>query len=71
MTGGHDLSIGRSDMACRLQHREPVVRQAAAAALGALGALGPPELTALRALLQDPDQGVRRAAAIALQKGAS
>ena len=54
------------DVASRLHHSEPVVRQAAAAALGALGEVSAEHVRELASLMQDVDSGVRRAAAIAL-----
>ena len=54
------------DVASRLHHSEPVVRQAAAAALGALGEVAAEHISELAMLIQDVDSGVRRAAAIAL-----
>ncbi len=54
------------DVASRLHHSEPVVRQAAAAALGALGEVAAEHISQLAMLIQDVDSGVRRAAAIAL-----
>eukprot|EP00913_Durusdinium_trenchii_P026066 g24453.t1 len=53
-----------SDIASRLRHSEPVVRQAAVAALGALGDVE--QAGQLAKLLQDSDAGVRKAAALAL-----
>eukprot|EP00438_Fugacium_kawagutii_P020724 Skav225280 [mRNA] locus=scaffold4099:208277:211812:+ [translate_table: standard] len=54
------------DVASRLHHGEPVVRQAAAAALGALGEVAAEHVRELASLIQDMDSGVRKAAAIAL-----
>lgn len=54
------------DVASRLHHGEPVVRQAAAAALGALGEVAAEHVRELASLIQDVDSGVRKAAAIAL-----
>jgi HEAT repeat protein len=51
-----------------LRHAEPSVRVGAATALGALGASARAAVPALRAALDDPDAGVRDAAAQALKR---
>eukprot|EP00435_Cladocopium_sp_Y103_P060475 s1441_g22.t1 len=60
------VSAVSEDVASRLHHSEPVVRQAAAAALGALGEVAAEHVRQLASLIEDVDSGVRRAAAIAL-----
>lgn len=60
------VSVVSEDVASRLHHSEPVVRQAAAAALGALGEVAAEHVRQLASLIEDVDSGVRRAAAIAL-----
>ena len=60
------VSVVSDDVASRLHHSEPVVRQAAAAALGALGEVAAEHVRQLASLIEDVDSGVRRAAAIAL-----
>ena len=60
------VSVVSEDVASRLHHSEPVVRQAAAAALGALGEVAAAHVRQLASLIEDVDSGVRRAAAIAL-----
>lgn len=51
-----------------LRHAEPSVRLGAATALGALGSSASAAVPALRSALDDPDAGVRDAAAAALKR---
>ncbi|CAJ1362301.1 unnamed protein product [Effrenium voratum] len=61
-----EAKAASGDVTSRLHHAEPVVRQAAVAALGALGRAAKDDARLLAASLRDTDAGVRRAAAIAL-----